>query len=57
MPASAARSSLRERMPSFVNTLCRWYSTVRGLMNSSAPISGFVRPFCGEPGDLRLLRR
>ena len=31
-------------IPSFVNTLRRWYSTVRGLMNSCAPISGFVRP-------------
>ena len=34
----------RELMSSLVNTLCRWYSTVRGLMNSWAPISGFVRP-------------
>jgi hypothetical protein len=33
---------LRELIASFVNTLCRWYSTVRGLMNSCAPISGFV---------------
>jgi hypothetical protein len=24
--------------------LWRWYSTVRGLMNSRAPISGFERP-------------
>jgi hypothetical protein len=31
-------------MPSLVNTLRRWYSTVRGLRNSSAPISGFVCP-------------
>ena len=31
-------------MPSFVNTLRRCHSTVRGLRNSSAPISGFVRP-------------
>ena len=31
-------------MPSLVNTLRRWYSTVRGLMNSWAPISGFVSP-------------
>ena len=31
-------------MSSFVNTLRRWYSTVRGLMNSCAPISGFVWP-------------
>ena len=31
-------------MSSFVNTLRRWYSTVRGLMNSCAPISGFECP-------------
>ena len=31
-------------MSSFGNTLCRWYSTVRGLMNSCAPISGLERP-------------
>src|SRR5262249_23607826 len=31
---SAAGSSRRELTPSFVNTLCRWYSTVRGLMKS-----------------------
>ena len=30
--------------PSFVNTLLKWYSTVLGLMNSSLPISGLVRP-------------
>ena len=28
---SAFASSLRELMPSFWKTLCRWYSTVRGL--------------------------
>jgi hypothetical protein len=28
---NAFASSLRELMPSFWNTLCRWYSTVRGL--------------------------
>ena len=42
IPASAPLSSLRELMSSLVNTLRRWYSTVRGLMNSLAPISGFV---------------
>ena len=31
-------------MPSLVNTLRRCHSTVRGLMYSCAPISGFVRP-------------
>ena len=55
-PRAPPRSSLRELMPSLVNTLRRWYSTVRGLMNSWAPISGFVCPSRGEPGDLRLLR-
>ena len=30
--------------PSLVNTLLRWYSTVRGLMKSSLPISGLVCP-------------
>jgi MFS family permease len=38
---STRLSSLRELMPSFSNTLCRCHSTVRGLMNSRAPISGF----------------
>src|SRR6202022_4323773 len=39
------RSSwLRELMPSFMKTLRRWYLTVRGLMNSRVPISGFERP-------------
>ena len=32
-------SPRREAMPSFVNTLPRCHSTVRGLRNSSAPIS------------------
>jgi hypothetical protein len=41
---SAPRSALRELMSSFSNTLRRWYSTVRGLMNSWAPISGLVCP-------------
>ena len=31
-------------MSSLGNTLCRWYSTVRGLMNSRAPISELVSP-------------
>ena len=39
---SAPESSRRELMSSLPNTLRRWYSTVRGLMNSCAPISGFV---------------
>ncbi len=41
---TASRSSLREARPSFENTLRKCHSTVRGLMNNSAPISGFVRP-------------
>ena len=41
-------------MPSFVNTLRRRYSTIRGLMKSWPPISGFVYPG-NEEGDLRLL--
>ena len=51
------RSCRRELMPSLENTLCRWYSAVRGLMNSWAPISGFVWPSaasratCAEPGQ------
>src|ERR1700757_771863 len=31
-------------MPSLAKTLCRWYWTVRALMNSRAPISGLDRP-------------
>ena len=30
----ATGSSRREVTPSFANTLCRWYSTVRALMKS-----------------------
>ena len=41
---STRRSWLRELMPSLVKTLPRWYWTVRALMNSCAPISGFDRP-------------
>ena len=43
-PPSPCSSWLRELMPSLVKTLRRWYSTVRGLMNSRAPISGLDRP-------------
>jgi non-heme chloroperoxidase len=32
-------------MSSFVNTLARWYSTVRGLMKSCAPIYASVKAF------------
>jgi hypothetical protein len=40
----APRSWLRELMSSLPKTLWRWYSTVRGLMNSWLPISGLDRP-------------
>ena len=40
----AARSSRRELISSFANTLRRCHSTVRGLRNSCAAISGFVSP-------------
>ena len=36
-------------MASLVKTLCRWYLTVRALMNSRAPISGLDRP-CDDRG-------
>ena len=42
--ARAPWSWLRELMASLVKTLCRWYSTVRGLMNSWAAMSGLDRP-------------
>ena len=41
---SAFVSSRRDVMPSLANTLRRCHSTVRGLRNSRAPISGFERP-------------
>ena len=41
---SAIFSSWREVISSFVKTLRRWYLTVRGLMNSRVPISGFESP-------------
>ena len=41
---SAHCSWLREVIPNFVNTLPRWYWTVRVLMNSRVPISGLDRP-------------
>jgi hypothetical protein len=43
-PGRWLASWVREVMPSFLNTLPRWYSTVPGLMNSCAPISLFVKP-------------
>jgi hypothetical protein len=46
MPEHRARprSGLRELTPSLVKILRRCHSTVRGLMNNWAPISGFVWP-------------
>jgi hypothetical protein len=38
------RSCLRELTLSLAKILCRCHSTVRGLMKSRAPISGFERP-------------
>src|SRR5918993_3792493 len=38
------RSSRREVTPSFVYTFRKCHSTVRGLRNSCAPISGFDSP-------------
>ena len=42
--ALLVRSCFRDWMPSFVKTLRRCHSTVWGLMNSWAPISGLVSP-------------
>jgi hypothetical protein len=44
---------LREAIPRFVKTLRRCHSTVRGLRNSFAPISGFEWPSRRKLGDLR----
>ena len=41
---------------SFVNTLCRCHSTVRGLRKSRAPISGFDSPSRASRAICRLLR-
>ena len=43
-PGRTRSSWLRELMSSLVKTLRRWYWTVRGLMNSRVPISGFESP-------------
>ena len=59
---SAEGISLRELIPSLPKTLCRCHSTVRGLRNSWAPISGLVCPRTApwtseEREELRRLRR
>ena len=41
---STSRSSWRDEIPNFVNTFFMCHSTVRGLMKSCVPISGFVSP-------------
>jgi hypothetical protein len=41
-------SCMRELTPSFVKTVRRWYSTVRGLINSRAPISAQVAELACE---------
>src|SRR5512133_3723039 len=46
---SASASWFRDPMLSLLKTLCRWYSTVRGLMNSRAPISGLASPSRAKP--------
>ena len=43
-PGMASPSWMREVMPSLAKTFPRWYWTVRALMNSRAPISGFGSP-------------
>jgi hypothetical protein len=42
-------------MSSLAKTLCRWYWTVRGLMNSCAPYLRVGEAVAGEPSDVRLL--
>ena len=37
-------SAAREEIPSLPYTLCRWYSTVRGLMNNRLPMSALDSP-------------
>ena len=41
---STVVSSALDVTPSLVNTLCRWYSTVRRLRNSFAAMSGLLSP-------------
>jgi ketosteroid isomerase-like protein len=53
----ATTSSLRELIASFLNTLRRWYCTVRALMNSCSPISGVGVTVRRESCDVRFLRR
>ena len=52
---SAERSSLRELIPSFPNTLLRCHSTVRGLRNSCADLR-VGQPLACQLRDLPLLR-
>ena len=52
-----SRSAARELTPSFRKTLRICHSTVRGLMNIRAPISGFDRPLPASRRDLALLSR
>src|SRR5260370_16252513 len=47
-------SWLRGLISSLVKALCRWYPTVRGLMNSWAAISVVAQAIAGQPGNLRL---
>ena len=50
---STSASSRREWIPSLLNTLRRCHSTVRGLRNSRAPISGFDSPSRASPAICR----
>src|SRR5262249_19484592 len=43
-PIPRRTNSVRDAIPSFANTLRRWYSTVRGLRNSCAATSLFEFP-------------
>jgi hypothetical protein len=45
--AGVPSSCVRELTPSLRKTSRKWYWTVRGLMNSRAPISGFEGPSPG----------
>ena len=55
-PGGWPGSWVRHLMPSFMNTLARWYSTVPGLMNIWAAISLFVAPPAASVEDAGLLR-
>ena len=43
-PSSSCAGCVRDLTPSLRKALCKWYSTVLGLMNSCAAISRFALP-------------